>query len=174
MIERWKEILDGYYEVSSLGRVRRIKAGPGAVVGRIRVPGATGSGYLGFVLSCNGRRKTCKAHILVAEAFLGPRPPGKEVNHKDGIKKHVGLANLEYLTKAEQEAHACRLGLKAKGERHGMSKLRNKDVREIRKIFKIQVPFLQAIERKKLQVRLGISCDTFFSVAKRHTWKHLK
>ena len=31
-----------------------------------------------------GKRTTHTAHSLVAEAFIGSRPPNHEINHKDG------------------------------------------------------------------------------------------
>ena len=71
----------------------------------------------------NGVRTPIRTHVLVAEAFLGLRPDGLEINHKDGVKHHCALSNLEYATKSENGAHAWRTGLqpnrsKANDERH--------------------------------------------------------
>lgn len=104
--EIWCDIPDyeGVYEVSNLGRVRRIKTG------RILKP-STSSGYFGVLLCINGVQTYNKIHTLVMKAFVGTRPNGYHTNHKNGIKKDNRLDNLEYVTPAENIAHAFRTGL---------------------------------------------------------------
>jgi hypothetical protein len=112
MVERWKEVFGGYYEVSSIGRVRRMRPGRGTNVGKIRKCGFDKDGYLAVALYIKGRAVRILVHRLVAKAFIGPCPKGKEVNHKDGVKKNCHWTNLEYLTKSQNQLHAYRLGLK--------------------------------------------------------------
>jgi len=111
MGERWKPCFEGYYEVSDIGRVRRIKPGSGTRKGRILNPPISKSGYRDAQVTI--RRKTLRSfvHRLVAKAFLGPCPPGKQVNHKDGVKTNNRVENLEYVTHKENALHAYRLGL---------------------------------------------------------------
>jgi hypothetical protein len=52
-----------------------------------------------------------EVHVLVAEVFLGPRPNGAEINHKNGIKADNHYRNLEYTTQAENFQHALDTGL---------------------------------------------------------------
>jgi len=40
-------------------------------------------------------------HSLVAEAFIGPRPPGFEIDHKENGGTDNRLSNLEYVTGKE-------------------------------------------------------------------------
>ena len=83
-MESWKPILDGTYEVSDLGRVRRARFGlrSDATVGRLIKPVLMKRhGYMQITLA----RKTYRLHRLIAAAFLGPAN-GREVNHKDTIK----------------------------------------------------------------------------------------
>ena len=49
----------------------------------------------------NGKRKKVMVHILVAEAFLGPKPNGYEIDHINSIRKDNRAANLKYVTREE-------------------------------------------------------------------------
>ena len=59
-------------------------------------------------------------HVLVAEAFLGPCPKGKEANHRDGDRKNNAASNLEFVTHSQNVRHALRLGLRRRkyGQQH--------------------------------------------------------
>jgi hypothetical protein len=87
MIEHWRQIYP-QYEVSSLGRVR----GPRGIT-----KGSVGTrGYMQICV----KRKTRNIHVLVAKAFLGDRPDGHHVCHKDGDKTNNKIDNLRYDTPA--------------------------------------------------------------------------
>lgn len=76
----------------------------------------------------------CGVHSVVASAFLGRCPSGKEVNHKDGIKSNPNVTNLEYVTRSENLIHAYRIlkhGI-SRGPDNYLSKLSWKDVADIR------------------------------------------
>ncbi len=57
-----------------------------------------------------GERKRCSIHRLVAEAWIGPCPEGKEVNHKNLNKADCRPSNLEYATKLGNTKHAIENG----------------------------------------------------------------
>lgn len=102
-----------------------------------------------FVCLYLGAGKRCQAavHRLVALTFLGPAPTSSHVvNHKNGDHHDNRAENLEWTTRAENEAHAVIHGLKAsglrngrhtcpestaRGERHGRAKLTESQVDEI-------------------------------------------
>lgn len=86
MSAEWRGCLGGVYAVSDKGGVRRELGGKGARAGRLCRTSKHHSGYVHTNVCCGGRQRRIAVHILMAEAFLGPRPFGKECNHKDGVK----------------------------------------------------------------------------------------
>lgn len=130
-IERWRPVKDfeGFYEVSDLGRVRRV------------VPNKPPR-ILKQHVGERGRRSVClskgavvvrrKVHTMVLEAFVGPRPDGCEGCHFNGNAAENNVANLRWDTRVGNMADAKRHGTLARGERHGRSKLWEQDVRAIR------------------------------------------
>src|SRR6266851_8487671 len=96
-------------EASSSGLIRRrFKNGTIRNVLGIVCP----RGYLRTQVSYGGRCRWVRLHVLVARAFLGTCPPGREVNHKDGVKKNNAPDNLEYVTHQDNIRHAWASGLK--------------------------------------------------------------
>ena len=108
MTEEWKPVVgyEGYYEVSSLGRVRSVerlvvrKTGqrvvfPGVVLSTFLSP----NGRIQVSLWKGNRMKNPQVHRLVAMAFL-PNPDNlPEVNHKDENPQNNRVENLEWCTK---------------------------------------------------------------------------
>lgn len=111
--EQWRAI-PGFpaYLVSDQGRVVSTKLWRGQVNRELR--GHTASfGYPCVHLYGSGgaRNRTARSiHSLVAEAFIGPRPPGQEVRHLDGDPKNCRLENLAYGTHVENERDKIRHG----------------------------------------------------------------
>lgn len=133
--EEWKAILDyeGYYEVSSAGRVKRVRGGKGARAGRILSASLDPDGYPKVNLHKASKKTKFFVHSLVATAFLGPRPPLLEVNHIDGDKCNNRPANLEYTTRGENISHAFKIGLRSHaGEKHPQARLSDLDCRDIK------------------------------------------
>lgn len=114
------------FEASDEGEIRAF--GSGQTIRQSR----HGRGYRMIYLSGS----PYLVHRLVAIAFLGPIPAGEEVNHRNGIKTDNAAANLEYLTRSENNFHAYRTGLKRVGQSHPQAKLSNADVTLIRNLYK--------------------------------------
>lgn len=168
--EEWRPVvgLEGVYEVSSYGRVRRVLGSRGARAGRILVPRLSEDGYLYLGLHFDGKRLLRRVHRLVIEAYVGPRPPGCEVNHIDGIKLNAHYTNLEYVTRAENTQHAYDIGLKPRGAERRQSRLRDADVIEIRRLYRSGVTRCQA-----LGDQFGVSHQTIRDIVKERKWRHL-
>ena len=106
--ETWRPVVgyEDWYSVSDHGRVK----GRGrdwshtATPRYILKPSPDSKGYP-MVTLCHPR-STRKTHRLVAAAFIGPCPPGLQVNHKNGVKADNRPSNLEYVTPKENIRHA--------------------------------------------------------------------
>lgn len=129
---------EGVYEVSNLGRVRRVLACRGATAGRIIKRHDTGDGYRRVQLCHKDVKRFFGVHVLVAEAFLGARPRGKVPNHKNLNKADNRLDNLEWMTHKQNAAHAVANG--RKGGRpmprtlNGNVRLKESQVSEIKRL----------------------------------------
>jgi len=98
--EEWRVIADDpRYAISNLGRVKRIISGVGTNIGRLRKTAIDKDGYERVVLGSvsNGTRINRQIHRLVAIAFLGEPPDGKnQVNHIDRNPANNAVENLEW------------------------------------------------------------------------------
>ncbi len=99
------------YEVSEDGQVRharlaRQNAQHGCLRGYVNR-----RGYQTVCFVVNGKHTTRPVAHYVAEAFLGARPLGMTVNHKDGNKRNDHWSNLEYCTRLDNVRHAFEHGL---------------------------------------------------------------
>jgi len=108
--EEWRPVVgyEGLYEVSDQGRVKSLPRTTGRRSPEyVLTPKLHDSKklYLDVHLrDAAGRPHTRKVHHLVAEAFIGPRPPGQIVRHGLGGPSDNRLANLRYGTQAQNRA----------------------------------------------------------------------
>lgn len=115
-MENWKPIPghEGRYEVSDHGRVRSLLRG-----GRFltQCKGTNGYRYVGLYVP--GRRGSVRAfvHVLVLEAFVGPRPDGYDACHLNDDRECNLLENLQWGTRRENMLQKVRNG------RHPKTKL---------------------------------------------------
>lgn len=146
-METWRAIpgYEGYYEVSDHGAVRRVarkirfeskrgnEAWRSAAARPVRAQ-EINSGYLVVHLNRDGKRSPRTVHSLVASAFFGPRPPGYDVAHWNGVKKDNRAENLRYATRTSNHSDKRRHGTHAWGEKIKGAKLKLAQVREIRRL----------------------------------------
>jgi hypothetical protein len=103
--ERWRDVrgYEGYYQVSSLGRVRSTDRttnspqGTRSRKGRILTAVCAGSRHARVNLSKDGKVRNVYVCQLVLSAFVGPAPAGSACCHKDGDPSNNVLSNLCWL-----------------------------------------------------------------------------
>lgn len=118
---QWKDIsgYDGYYEVSSTGKVRskdRIILDKNSksvyIKGRLMKQSKNTQGYLVVNLRKNHTSNVALIHRLVANAFIDNPDSLPTINHKDGDKLNNRIENLEWVTYTDNNIHALKLGLR--------------------------------------------------------------
>jgi hypothetical protein len=110
--ENWKAV-DGYvglYEVSDLGRVRRVPRSRAYPAGRVLRPWMSSTGYPCVTLYRQGIGQKFKVHRLVALAFVAGSGPGLEVCHNDGDRLNAAASNLRWGTRSDNMRDAVRHG----------------------------------------------------------------
>lgn len=117
MKEIWKDILgyEGFYQVSNLGRVKRLVEWRGndyssryISCSKIMSPYLDHNGYERICLSMHGTCKHCRIHQLVARAFI-PNPYNyPQINHIDEDKTNNCVSNLEWCTQTYNNKYGTR------------------------------------------------------------------
>ena len=109
----WKPVkyFEDLYHISDCGKLKRIKGGRRTFAGKILRPYKNKRGYLTASLSRDDINTQTFIHTLVAQAFIGDRPKGMGINHKDANKTNNHITNLEYCTLEQNLDHARKLGL---------------------------------------------------------------
>ena len=107
-MREWRDVIgfEGRYQVSNDGIVLSVISGGLILKHYVRV-----TGHLAYGLSdANGKAHMRYGHRLVLEAFVGPRPPGRECCHRDGNPANNHVSNLYWGTSAENRQDSIRHG----------------------------------------------------------------
>lgn len=169
---------EGRYEVSNLGRVKsldryrpkaRAKHEFQIVRGKLLSPAHDCDGYP-IVSLCGGSRAVHlrrSVHSLVAAAFLGPRPNGLHVLHRNDDKEDNSATNLYYGTNADNGKDRAKNGKSSKGEERHNATLKAEDVRIIRELR----PYMTLHALGKM---FGTSHGNISAIVSRRAWKHVE
>ena len=105
MKEIWKDIIgfEGIYEISNLGRIRRIKTG------RILSTRRSDGWYITVTLYKDKKRYGKSLHRLVAETFVHNPYNLPEVNHIDEDKTNNRADNLEFCDRKYNNNYGSRM-----------------------------------------------------------------
>lgn len=165
----WRDVpgYEGYYQVSNTGLIRSRNKKPCFEV----LKSLSGGRYLRIFLCKEGKTSQRSIHSLVMLAFVGERPVGMEINHKNGVRHDNRLGNLEYCTRQENMLHTHRvLGSpnRARGERIQQSKLTEGNVIEIRKLY------TRGMTSNVLAEMFKVCVSNIRCIIRRDTWGHVE
>ena len=177
MEEIWKPVHDweDYYEVSNLGNLRRREGSPGRYkVQRplkqfeLKRPDG-GQGYLTCRFKAKSKgQKTLYVHRIVCAALHGPAPSERhQCCHNDGDKHNNRAENLRWDTKSANEMDRVKHGTSNRGSRHGLSKLSEEQVHEIRRLL------AAGYRQQEIADRFGVSQAAIYDIHRGRRWAHL-
>ena len=118
MKEIWKDIpgYEEFYQASNLGGIRSkdryifLPQNKSEILkkGRILKTNKVAFDYLQVTLYKDKKRRSLYVSNLIMLTFVGPKPEGYEVNHKNENKNDNSLENLEYITSKENNNYGTR------------------------------------------------------------------
>ena len=167
--EEWRDVegYEGHYKISNYGRVKSFFNGKFFIV----KPKLDTDGYLWIAFSKHCVKKNFKVHRIVAKAFI-PNPENKAtVNHIDGCKMNNFVGNLEWLTQAENNQHAARIGLMKSGSEHRDALLTDEQVRWCRAV---HISGDLEYGTNALARKLNVSSSAIYLLLHGKTYKNVK
>lgn len=128
-------------------------------------------GYLHVVLRQDNRSRTVKVQRIVASEFMGTRPDGHVVCHRNGDKLDNRAVNLRFDTQKANIADIKIHGTEnpPRGERNGGAKLTAAIVLAMRHEYDAGRSSCAEIGRK-----FGISRRQAYDICKRMAWRHVQ
>lgn len=173
MSARWRAI-PGYldYEASAAGEIRRARASkyghfPKGYVLKPKLD----DGYWRLCLMVGKREVTRCVHQLVALAFIGPRPAGMQVRHKDGVRTNNHFKNLCWGTVKDNADDRIGHGTSPVGEKNPRAKLTELNVKNIRRLHR------EGFSNREIlrgYAETGIRYSMIGMIVTRKNWRHVQ
>lgn len=151
------------YKVSNFGRVYD------CIKNRFLTIHKVFNDYLGVSLNTINKNIVMPIHRLMMLCFYPiPNPENYQVNHKDGVKTHNVLSNLEWATRSENILHAYRTGLHHLGEDNVHSTISNDTAIKICELLQTGLYTNQQIANM-----VDTTCHIVDDIKKGHSWGHI-
>lgn len=134
-------------------------------------------GYKAVSLIQKGKSKKVYVHRLVLETFFGECPKGWQCRHLNGKRDDNRLKNLKWGTRQENQMDRVTHGTDNRGDHHGMSRLNEKEVRQIRELAGKKVTNREKDiggNYKEIAKKFNIAPSTVGAIVRRTAWKWLK
>lgn len=164
MIE-WKEV-PGFpgYMVSNDGQVKSFRQYEKILKGSIDE-----DGYIRCVLFKDKVRYSFAVHQVVALSFIGERPTGASVHHKDENKLNNSCDNLEYITPSHHSSLHTANGKSAlRGVRHWKNKMTEEQAREAKRLLAEG-----SMKQGEIAMLLGVGRTTINEINMGRSWAWL-
>lgn len=124
-------------------------------------------GYPTASIMRNRKQTAAYVHIMILDAFVGPRPDGMQACHNDGNHENCTLSNLRWDTRSANALDKRRHGTSCAGERHCNAVFSRGDVEWIRAYPKKRGMF------NRMSERLQVSRYAVHAAYYGKTWSHL-
>lgn len=161
--EEWRDVVgyEGRYRVSDFGRIMSLPTKYHPRTKILKPWYQTEQQYAFVSLSLDGTVVSRSVHSVVAEAFLGPRPEGLLVLHKDGVGSRSCASNLRYGTQSQNMLDRKRHGT----ETTPGAKLTRRQVYSIRRLL--------AMGHRPVEIaaRFGVTPETIYLIRARKIWR---
>lgn len=173
--EEWKPVVgyEGRYDISNLGALRTWLRGGRTdqlrKVPRILKGGYDSNGYHSALLTdSEGAIRRKFVHLLVLEAFTGPKPEEDSQGlHRNGVRLDNRAANLRWGTRSENMKDCVEHGTDNRGTKHWNALLSEDDVREIR-------AQAGSVRNRELSKTFGVCESMISNIIKRKAWSHVE
>lgn len=124
-------------------------------------------GYCNVRICSSGRKRQMRVHHLVLECFGFPRTKGAVTRHLNGNRADNRVLNLAWGTYSENNGPDKVIhGTSNRGERHGVSRLSARDVREIRRLIGTRT-------LKEIAANFNVDKSTISCIKRGISWRWL-
>lgn len=125
-------------------------------------------GYPIVRITRNGIRRHYLVHRLVLEAFVGVCPNGYQCRHLDGDPSNCHISNLCWGTTKENDSDKDVHGTRPRGENHKRSKLKDRDIIDIRRKYSTG-----KLTAEELRIKYKMSLAQIYNIINRTNWSHI-